>query len=96
MKFSQRGKNSHTEDGGSSILRNVGNHLCDYTEIQATIQQFKIVNLEVLFVCVIYLTFLPVIPIVSMTSLMYSIMCTISACQFPSDSVSENYADLHI
>jgi len=64
MKFSQRGKNSDTEDGGSSVLRNVGNHLCDYSEIQATIQQFKVVNLEFLFICVVYLTSLPVIRII--------------------------------
>jgi hypothetical protein len=64
MKFSQRGKNSLTEDGGSTVLRNVGNHLCDYTKIQATIQQFKVVNLEFLFVCVVYLTSLRVIRII--------------------------------
>jgi hypothetical protein len=64
MKFSQRGKNSHTEDGGSSVLRKVGNHLCNYTEIQATVQRFKVVNLEILFVCVVYLTSLSVIRII--------------------------------
>jgi len=63
MKFSQRGENSHTEDGDSTVLRNVGNRLCYNMEIKATIQEFKVVNLEFLFVCVVYLTSLRVIRI---------------------------------
>jgi hypothetical protein len=64
MKFSQRENYSNTEDGGSKVIRSVGKHLCFYMEIQATIQQFKVVDLKVIFICVVYLTSLPVIRII--------------------------------